>query len=273
MTVGSFEDFMPAFLMCPPDYYGIEYEINPWMDRRRPADSSRAMRQWQALYDLLTAKLGASVELLTPVKGLPDLVFTANAGLVAGQQVIRSNFRFPERQWEIPVFEAWFKGRGYRILTLPASACFEGEGDALAVGKTLFAGYRMRSDIQSHQRIGEILKCGVLSVELVDPRFYHLDTCFLPLDERTAFYFPPAFDAYGRKVIAESVPEPVPVTPEDALRFGCNAVVIGNDAVLHAGCEVLNRELRRRGFTIHELDLSEFHKAGGSAKCLVLRLS
>lgn len=264
---------MATFLMCPPDYYGIEYEINPWMDRRRPADSSRAMCQWQALYDLLTAGLGAQVDLLTPVKGLPDLVFTANAGLVAGGKFIRSNFRFPERQKEVPVTEAWFRERGYPIIPLPESACFEGEGDALRLGSALFAGYRMRSDIQSHQKIGEVLGCEVLSLELVDPRFYHLDTCFCPLDGRSGLYYPPAFDAYGLKVITESVPRAVAVEAQDALRFGCNAVVIEKHVILQAGCVDLTRELDRRGFTVHELDLSEFHKAGGSAKCLVLRLS
>jgi N-dimethylarginine dimethylaminohydrolase len=259
--------------MCPPDYYGIEYEINPWMDRRRPADAALAAKQWRALYDRLTTELGATVELLTPVQGLPDLVFTANAGLVAGEKFIRSNFRFPQRQREGPVFEAWFKERGYQIVPLPEAGCFEGEGDALPVGKTVFAGYRMRSDIRSHQTIGEILGCEVLSLELADPRFYHLDTCFCPLDDRTALYFPEAFDDYGRKVIEASVPEPIPVAPEDALRFGCNAVVVGKNVVLQAGCEGLSRDLRRRGFTVHALDLSEFHKAGGSAKCLVLRLN
>ncbi|MBI3610592.1 MAG: amidinotransferase [Nitrospirae bacterium] len=264
---------MPTFLMCPPDYYGIEYEINPWMDRRRPADTALAMRQWQTFYDQLTTGLGVTVELLTPVKGLPDLVFMANAGLASGKKFIRSNFRFPQRQREVPVFEAWFKDRGYRILPLPPDACFEGEGDALSVGKTLFAGYRMRSDIQSHEKIGEILGCEVLSLELADPRFYHLDTCFCPLSDRAVLYFPGAFDDYGRRVITESVPETIPVTVENAFGFGCNAVVVGRDVVLHAGCEELARELRSRGFAVHELDLSEFIKGGGSAKCLVLRLS
>jgi len=156
---------------------------------------------------------------------------------------------------------------------LPAGACFEGEGDALFLGKTLFAGYRMRSDIESHLRMGQILECGVLSLELVDPRFYHLDTCFCPLGDRAAIYFPDAFDPYGRKVIEASVPEPIRVDREDALRFGCNAIVIGNEVVLQTGCVGINRELRGRGYAVHELDLSEFHKAGGSAKCLVLRLS
>jgi arginine dihydrolase len=264
---------MPTFLMCPPDYFGIEYEINAWMDRRRPADPGVAMRQWQGLCRLLTENLEARVELLPSVRGLPDLPFTANAGLVRDRHFIRSNFRFPERQPESPVFEGWFNSHGYRTSTLPAGACFEGEGDALFIGETLFAGYRMRSDIESHLKIGQILECRVLSLELADPRFYHLDTCFCPLGDRAAFYFPEAFDAYGRKVIETSVPEPIRVDKEDALRFGCNAIVVGKDVVLQTGCAGLNRELRRRGYAVHELDLSEFHKAGGSAKCLVLRLS
>lgn len=263
---------MPTFLMCPPDYYQIEYEINPWMDRRHPAETTKAREQWQSLYDLLTGKLGATVELMTPVKGLPDLVFTANAGLVSGRKFIRSNFRFPQRQGEAPHFEAWFKKQNYQIFSLPEKAFFEGEGDALSFGNLYFAGYRMRSDIGSHREVAEIIGHEVLSLELIDPRFYHLDTCFCPLNDRVAFYFPPAFDDYGRKVIASTVPEAIPVVPEEALRFACNAIVIGSDVVLHAGCESINGELRRRGFKVHELDLSEFHRAGGSAKCMVLRL-
>jgi len=264
---------MPTFLMCPPDYFGIEYEINAWMDRRRPAVSVSATRQWRSLHDLLADDLGAQLELLEPVKGLPDLPFTANAGLVRDRIYIRSNFRHPERQRESPAFEAWFRSRGYQVRTLPEGACFEGEGDALFVGKSLFAGYRMRSDIETHLEIGRILNCEVLSLELIDPRFYHLDTCFFPLDARTVLYLPEAFDHYGQRVIEASVEEPIRVSLEDALQFGCNAIVSGRDAVLQSGCEGINRELRHRGFKVHEVDLSEFHKAGGSAKCLVLRLS
>lgn len=259
-----------SLLMCPPDFYGIEYEINPWMDVRRPADAARAQAQWRALYEKLTLGLGIPVDLLDPVKGLPDLVFTANAGLVAPGRFIASRFLHPERQQEQPVYEAWFRRRGYRIDTLPEDTCFEGEGDALWLGDTLFAGYRIRSDVRSHQEVGALLGRQVLSLELVDPRFYHLDTCFCPLDARRALYYPPAFDEYGRRVIAQFVPEPIAVTEADAARFGCNAVVSGRDVVVQAGCEELERTLRAGGFTPHPVDLSEFHKAGGSAKCLVL---
>ena len=258
-----------SLLMCPPDYYGIEYEINPWMDVRRPADAERAGGQWQALYDLLRS-LGVHVELVEPVKGLPDLVFTANAGIVADRRFIASRFLHPERQREQPTWEAWFRARGYRIETLPEKACFEGEGDALWFGTTMFAGYRIRSDIRSHQALATIVGHEVLSLELVDERFYHLDTCFCPLDERRALYYPPAFDDYGRRVIAQFVPDPVAVDDADAARFGCNAIVVGRDVILQSGCAALERSLRGLGFSPHAVDLSEFHKAGGSAKCLAL---
>ncbi|MEW6683656.1 MAG: arginine deiminase-related protein [Nitrospirota bacterium] len=259
-----------SLLMCPPDYYGIEYEINPWMDVRRPADPDRARAQWRALYDLLTAGLGVHVDLLEPVKGLPDLVFTANAGMVAHRRFIASRFLHPERQREQPTYEAWFRTRGYAIDTLPEQTCFEGEGDALWLGDTLFAGYRLRSDVTSHQAVAAILGCRVLSLELIDPRFYHLDTCFCPLDERRALYYPPAFDEYGQRVIAQFVPEAIAVDEADALRFGCNAIVAGREVVLQSGCAALEASLRAAGWTPRPVDLSEFHKAGGSAKCLVL---
>jgi N-dimethylarginine dimethylaminohydrolase len=156
---------------------------------------------------------------------------------------------------------------------LPQDHFFEGAGDGLFLGDNLFAGYRIRSDIQAHRIISEILGIRVLSLELVDERFYHLDTCFCPLDEERALYYPMAFDEYGLKVIERFVPKPLPVCDGDALRFGCNAVVIQKHVVLHRGCDELKAMLTGEGFEVHELDLSEFLKAGGSAKCLTLRIA
>jgi N-dimethylarginine dimethylaminohydrolase len=263
---------MPAFLICPPDYYGIEYEINPWMSRSRNSIPEMARRQWRSLVETLTQTIGAKVERIAPVRGLPDMVFTANAGLVVGNRFIGSRFRYEVRRKESPHYEAWFRDRGFQIHYLDPGVCFEGEGDALWVGETLFAGYRLRSDIQAHRRIAEILEKRVLSLELTDARFYHLDTCFCPLDDRRVLYYPPAFDGYARRVIEETIPSPIPVEEPDALRFGCNAVAVGRQVVMNAGCETLTRRLIEEGFTVHPLDLSEFIKAGGSAKCLVLRL-
>jgi len=263
---------MTAFLMCPPNYYGIEYEINPWMDIRHQSDSRLARAQWEKLYDLLKNKLSVNVELIKPAQGLPDMVFTANAGLIYEKQFILASFRHPQRRGESPHFRAWFEERGYRLHVLPQELFFEGAGDGLFFGENLFAGYRIRSDIRTHGIIGESLEKRVLSLELVDDRFYHLDTCFCPLDHERALYYPMAFDEYGRQVIERFVPKPLPVSDADALRFGCNAVVIERNVVLHQGCEELKALLGGEGFTVHELNLSEFLKAGGSAKCLTLRI-
>ncbi|MEW6158445.1 MAG: hypothetical protein AB1813_13510 [Verrucomicrobiota bacterium] len=184
---------MPKALLCPPDHYAIDYEINPWMNRRHAVDAPLARAQWQRLHDALL-KLGCEIELIPPQPGLPDMVFTANAGLVAGSRVFLSNFRFKERRGETVHFERWFRGHGYDILRMPESACFEGEGDALMAGDILVCGYRFRSDVRAHQRISETLHCLAISVELVDARFYHLDTCFCPLPGGGAIWFPPAFD-------------------------------------------------------------------------------
>ena len=263
-----------SFLMCRPTHYTIAYEINPWMHLRRQAVGPRAMRQWQRLYTLLTHSLGVTVRLLRPVKGLPDLVFTANAGLVAGRTVIRSHFRHPQRQGEEAVVERYFNAQGFRVVALPRRYSFEGEGDALWLGSTLFFGFRFRSDARAHAQLAKLLGCEVLPLELANRRFYHLDTCFCPLDETSALWYPAAFDRYGRKVIETYVRDPIAVSRADALKFCCNAIVVGRSLVLHRGVSSrLRRQLARRGLTLHELDLLEFLKAGGSAKCLVLRLA
>src|SRR6266478_956326 len=183
---------MQKLLLCPPEHYGIEYEINPWMDRARNALPTLARAQWAALRDTLQS-LGCEVELISPREKLPDMVFTANAGLVIGKKFIRSNFRFPERRGEEQHFEKWFAERDYELVRPPKDLFFEGEGDALFCGNILFCGYRFRSDIRSHQFIGDILKSLVISVELIADRFYHLDTCFCPLPDRSAIWYPPAF--------------------------------------------------------------------------------
>ena len=258
-------------LMCSPEHYGIRYVINPWMKLTRPSDSGAASVQWRSLYEILQQLVG-NIHLIQPAPDHPDMVFTANAGLVAGNRVFISRFRYGERQGETKFFRRWFKAQGFETEELPRGVFFEGAGDALFLGESLFAGYRFRSDIRSHTFIAEILGIPVLSLELADRRFYHLDTCFAPLDGETALYYPAAFDAYGRKVIEENVAEPIAVPREEALRFVCNAVVIGRDVVLHHRCPRTAKRLSDRGFEVHETDLSEFIKAGGSAKCLTLQI-
>jgi len=261
----------PRILMCPPDYYGIEYEINPWMSRSRSSTPERALQQWQKLHDTLCG-LGVQVERMAPQVGLPDLVFTANAGLVFGQHFFSSRFRHEVRARETPYFDAWFAAHEFDVRHLPDGMYFEGAGDALFCGPALFAGYRIRSDVQGHQTLAGAIKRQVLPLELVNPRFYHLDTCFCPLAPGEALYYPDAFDAYGRKVLEKHIPRLLAVNESESQRFGCNAVVVGKTVITNSGCEQLGADLRAWGYQPVAVELDEFLKAGGSAKCLTIRL-
>ena len=261
----------PTILMCPPDHYGIEYEINPWMSRGRQSDVERSRAQWHALHALLMS-VGTDVRLMDPVAGLPDLVFTANAGLVWRNTVFLSRFRHAARQGETPLDEAWFRGCGFETAEVPYYWYFEGAGDALFCGDTLFGGYLIRSDASAMQWLAAEMGCRVIPLQLVDPFFYHLDTCFCPLDERTAIFYPAAFDDYAQRSLAASVPTLIAVASEEAARFACNAVVVGTHVVLNTGCPRLEADLAAHGYIPHSTELDEFIKAGGSAKCLTLRL-
>jgi N-dimethylarginine dimethylaminohydrolase len=261
----------PRILMCPPDHYGIEYEINPWMSRSRGSTPDKAQAQWLSLHDTLLS-LGVQVETMTPQPGLPDLVFTANAGLVYHRRFFSARFRHEVRARESPHFDAWFAAHGYRVEHLPEDMYFEGAGDALFCGETLFAGYRIRSDVRGHQHLAKILGIQVLPLELVNPRYYHLDTCFCPLAPGEALYYPEAFDRYGRTVLEANIPNLIAVNEKEAARFGCNAVVVGKTVVTNSDCEQLGEDLKKRGYTPVAVELDEFLKAGGSAKCLTLRL-
>jgi N-dimethylarginine dimethylaminohydrolase len=260
--------------MCPPDYFDVTYEINTWMHVSERPDQPKARSQWQALHDILRDDLGAAVEIVEPQPGLPDMVFTANAGLVWGKTMIPSRFRFAERQGEVPHFVKWFVENGYAIRTLPEGApgSYEGEGDVLLYGDILLAGYRQRSDAAAYRALAEILDKEVLPLELVDTRWYHLDTCLFPLSGDLLAYYPPAFDEYAQRVLADLPGRKIILNEHDALRFGGNAVVIGDKVAMNSGCEALAGDLEKNGFTTFPTDLDEFLKSGGAAKCLTLLL-
>lgn len=258
-------------LMCPPDYYGIYYEINPWMSVAKQANRDLARRQWEALYDLYQ-ELGVKVELMDAVKGLPDIVFTANAGVVNGELFIPTNFRYPERQGEEKYYRAWFESHGYRIETLPEEYYFEGMGDVKLYRDLLFAGFYFRSDVRSHIMLGEKLKKLVISLELADRRFYHLDTCFCPLDDDVVMYFPPALQDYSQKAVMAHTASQIEVMEEDALYFACNCVLVDRHIVMNRVSPALRGALESRCFTVHEVEISEFLRAGGGVGCLTLAL-
>jgi N-dimethylarginine dimethylaminohydrolase len=263
---------MIEVLMCPPDYYTVRYKINPWMNPRRKPDETGATAQWSALHETLL-KVGVRVSLVNPVPDLPDMVFTANAGLVFSNDFILSNFRYPQRRPESAYFEAWAESKGMKVRHLPPDHYFEGEGDALFFKVTLIAGYRFRSDVRSHLHVSSIIEREVLSVELINPDYYHLDTCFCPLNDTSALFYPDAFDSYGRKVLERIVPNLIPLSKQDARKFCSNAVVNGTDIIMNRCSTSLQETLEALGFVPHLLEFNEYIKAGGSSKCMVLFLS
>jgi ornithine--oxo-acid transaminase len=266
----------PNILMCPPRLYEVSYVINPWMQGNLGNSSqSRAMQQWENLYAALSSI--ADIHLVQPVEGSPDMVFTANAGLARDGIVAISSFHHPERQGEEPHFRRWFQQAGYKIVDLPRDTPFEGEGDALfsADGSRLWVGHGMRTLQASHAALAPLWSAEVVSLHLTDPRFYHLDTCFAPLEDGSILYYPAAFDPASLQAIEAFYPpeQRIIVAEEDALRFACNAVNIGRTIVLNRISADLEQTLRSRGFDVIQVELDEFLKAGGAAKCLVMKLS
>ena len=259
-------------LMCAPTAYALKYVINPWMKLENAPDLKRAAQQWKELHRTLTEDMGATVKLVPQAENCPDMVFTANAALIRGRTAVLANFKHPERQVEAPHYHRWLESNGFEVLTLPQDCNFEGEGDALFVGETLLAGYARRSDFSSHQIVSEALSVPVLSLRLTDDRWYHLDTCLFPLDAETVVFYPGAFDAASADAVRSRF-QTIEITETEALRFACNAVRIGKTVALPSGCPLLTAELESRGDTVYAVEMSEFLKAGGAAKCLTLFLS
>jgi len=258
--------------MCEPRYFDVVYEINPWMDVGNRPDKGLAVSQWERLKRTYL-DLGAEVELVEPQPGLPDMVFTANAGLVYGKKFIPSRFKFKERQGEEPAFIRWFADRGYQIAELPPSLSFEGEADRiLRHGKILVAnGFRTDADVA--YEVGKLLGTDVLRVRLVDPRFYHLDTCLAYFEEGdTVLYYPGAFDEESREKIKTEFPRAIEAEEDEALKYVCNSINVGQIVVVNAGCPKAQAALEAAGYRTATLDMSEFLKSGGSIKCLTLRL-
>jgi ornithine--oxo-acid transaminase len=259
------------FLMCPPAHFDVSYAINPWMDLAIPVDRARAQRQWDALVSTLRAA-GAEVQTLTPQPGLPDLVFTANLGLVDGDTFIPARMRHPERRAEPVLAERWFAEHGYAIRHLDDDVVQEGAGDALPFDGTLVGAYRTRSSASSYVGLARIVDAPILPVELADDRFYHLDIAFCPLDSSTALVALDKFDDDSRQRLLELVPDPIALSAEEVEAFTANAVVVGRTIVMAACSPRLEQELRARGFEPVVLDVSEFLKAGGGPRCLTLAL-
>jgi len=255
--------------MCPPSYYKVVSKINPWMDPTKPVDLSVAQQQWMGLKRDLE-KVGVRVDVVEPQPHLPDMTFACNSGTAWKNKVYLARFRHPERQPEREFFEKWYRDQGFEIYK-DDKYFFEGGGDAkFSSPNKLFGGYGFRSDKGAYDLIRKMGDFKVVLCNLKDPRFYHLDTCFLPLDEQNALYFPPAFTPDS---IAEMKKEInlIAVDEADALRFVCNGIVVGKTAFLPPGCQSTRTLIEPLGFQVVESPMSEFLKGGGAMQCLLLR--
>ena len=257
------------YLMCRPTYFEVSYTINPWMDPTKPVDTRLAVLQWERLRSL-HQQLGHRVELIDPLPGLPDMVYAANGATVVDGRVLGVRFRNAERAAEGPAYLEWFRARGY--LGHDPVHVNEGEGDFLLTDTCLLAGQGFRSTPEGHAEAQEFLGRPVVGLELVDPRFYHLDTALTVLDGDEIMYYPEAFSPASRAVLARHFPEAILVSEADAEVFGLNAVSDGLHVVLPEAATGVMEKLRQRGFQPIGVDLSELLKGGGSAKCCTLEI-
>lgn len=251
-------------------YFDVTYSINPWMDPDRPTSMQAGLAQWKGLFDTFVG-LGHDVRLIEPVPGLPDMVFAANGALVVDGKVLVARFRHPQRRDESAAYLEWF-GRGGWSTVRQAEYVNEGEGDFLCTGKEILAGTGFRSEPRAHDEVRQFFGRPVISLALVDPRFYHLDTALAVLGDEEIMYYPEAFSPQSRAVLAERFPDAILAEEADAAVFGLNALSDGRNVVLPRGATGLAAQLRERGYHPVGADLTELLKAGGSVKCCTLEL-
>ncbi|WP_347404639.1 dimethylargininase [Solwaraspora sp. WMMD1047] len=255
------------FLMCRPTHFAVEYAINPWMDPAAPVDVDRAVAQWETLRRTYL-DLGHRVDEIEPVPGLPDMVFAANGATVVDGRVVAVQFRDPQRADEAPAYRSWFERAGFEVFD--PKHVNEGEGDVLLAGDLLLAGTGFRTAHAAHARLQEVFGRPVITLQLVDPRFYHLDTALCVLDERTVAYLPAAFSPGSQAVLRRLFPDAILATAADAAVLGLNAVSDGRNVVLPVQATGLASALQERGYVTIGVDMSEIRKAGGGPKCCTL---
>jgi N-dimethylarginine dimethylaminohydrolase len=262
------------YLMCPPEHFAVSYAINAWMDLTVPVDRGLALAQWESLRRTYL-DLGHRVDVIDPVPGLPDMVFAANGGLVVEGRALGARFTHPERAAEAPAYLARLAqllGTAGPVEAVEPVATNEGEGDFLVVGDLVLAGTGFRTDPRAHDEVQELFGVPVVSLQLVDPRFYHLDTALAVLDDTSVAYYPGAFSPGSLRVLQRLFPDAVLAAEEDAVVLGLNAVSDGRHVVLPAAARGLAAQLAERGFEPVGVDLSELLKAGGSVKCCTMEL-
>jgi N-dimethylarginine dimethylaminohydrolase len=260
-----------ALLMCRPEFFGIEYEINPWMHVAVEVDHERAVAEWEELHRAY-AGLGQEIALVAPVDGLPDMVFTANAAVLWRRHAVLSRFQHAERAGEESHWRRALTDLGFEVHDVAPDLSFEGAGDALFVGDHLFQAWGFRTDEAAHAEVAALLDVESTSLRLVDPRFYHLDTCFCPLDDRTALVAPDAFAPDSLDLVRARIPRLIEVSVDVAAGFACNAMPVGDRVVSSTAAEALRSPLASAGFDIVCVPMDEFMKSGGGVRCLSLPL-
>ena len=256
-------------LMCRPEHFTVSYRINPWMHPEDPTDTSLAVRQWDVLYQTYL-DLGFEVHLIDPIAGLPDMVYAANGGFVIDNIAYGASFTYPERQPEGPAYMDWFRSAGFDV-RVPENIN-EGEGDFLLVGGVILAGTGFRSASNSHEEIAQIFGREVVTLKLVNPSFYHLDTAIAVLDETNIAYLESAFDEPSLAILRERFPDAIIATEEDAAVLGLNSFSDGYNVVIASRAKDFERQLRERGYNPIGVDLSELLLGGGGVKCCTLEL-
>lgn len=258
----------PTVLLCDPKFFDVEYSINPWM-QGAVVNKETARNQWTKLQNALL-NWGVEVKIIDQVQGLPDMVFTANAGTVRNNKIVLSNFKFDERKGETDIYESWFDAAGYTTYRLPKKINFEGCGDTVVLGDKMFAGYGVRSELGGVRRAAKLLDLELIPLKLSHPNFYHLDTCFCVLGTHAAMYYPGAFTPSALKKIKYHFADLIELNVLDAAMFACNSVVYKNQILMPSGPQKVMKELDVRGYEVTQINTSEFLKSGGSLQCMTL---
>lgn len=261
---------MKKILLCPPDFYDIEYEINPWMHVENKVDKKKVLQEYKNLKKIYKS-LGVKIFEIEPGRGLPDMVYAANFGFVKDNNFVKSNFKYPQRQKESIHSKKFFQKIGSKVLELPKEIVFEGQGDLLYSGKKYVMGYGKRTDINAKKYLEKFLDSEILELKLSDPYFYHCDMSFAPLDDKTVVINKHSFDKKGLEKIYKNFPNVILADKEDNQNFACNLVVVEKNIVVGKGISnKLKSDFKKLGFSTYEVDMTEYRKGGGSVKCLTL---
>jgi len=259
--------------MCPPEHFTVEYAINPWMDTTVRVDAARAVKQWDLLRATLV-ELGHTVHVLAPVAGLPDMVYAANGAFSVDGTVYGARFRYPQRADEAAAHKTFYEMSDWQYQA--PEHVNEGEGDFAylpqAHGGVILAGYGFRTEPAAHAEAQEMLGRPVVSLRLVDPAFYHLDTALAPLDDHNVTYYPGAFSAASQRVLAQLFPDAVLADRQDAEAFGLNLVSDGRHVILNTEATAMGEKVRAAGYHPMHVELTELKRGGGSVKCAVAEL-